>query len=147
MNQNVLPGQPPPQIPVAPPLPRPPPQQPQRPPQLPPNPPRVPLHPLYVRAPPRFKSGSDFELYLQRFSAYARAANCPDEEKADLLISLLDDKALSSLYRLLEEGDYEMDDVIAQLRRAEGYNQSSERYVAELLLFHGRINLNASGTS
>ena len=35
------------------------------------------LNPLYVRAPLQFKSGSDLELYLQRFRAFARSANCP----------------------------------------------------------------------
>ena len=70
------------------------------------------LNPLYVRAPPQFKSGSDLELYLQRFRAYARSANCPQGDIADLLISLLDDKALSSLTRILAEGGYNLNDVI-----------------------------------
>lgn len=89
-------------------------------------------NPLYVRAPPQYKSGSNLELYLQRFRAYARAVNCPDNEQADLLVSLLDDKALSGVSRLINEGGFDLDDLIAQLRRAEGYNQNSEKYVTEL---------------
>ena len=89
-------------------------------------------HPLYVRAPPQYKSGSNLDLYLQRFRAYARALNCPENEQADLLMSLLDDKALSGVSRMIHEGGFDLDELIAQLRRAEGYNQNSEKYVTEL---------------
>lgn len=102
--------------------------------QQPPPPYVPPQHPLFVRAPPQFKSGSDLDLYLQRFGAYARAANCPPGEQGDLLLSLLDDKALDGVSRTIGigRGDVELDDVIAQLRRAEGYHANSEKYVTEL---------------
>ena len=89
-------------------------------------------YPLYVRAPPQYKSGSNLDLYLQRFRAYARALNCPENEQADLLMSLLDDKALSGVSRMIHEGGFDLDELIAQLRRAEGYNQNSEKYVTKL---------------
>ena len=72
------------------------------------------MHPLSIRAPPRFKSNStDLDMYLQRFQAYARAVNCPPAEQADLLISLLDDKAFSGVSRLVAEGDFDLPELIA----------------------------------
>ena len=95
-------------------------------------PPAAHQNPLFVRAPPQFKSGTDLDLYIQRFRAYARAANCPPAEQGDLLLSLLDDKALTGVSRAIGQGNLDLDELIAQLRRAEGYNANSERYVTEL---------------
>ena len=90
----------------------------------------APLHPLFARAPPQYKSGTDLDLYLQRFRAFARALNCPLREQGNLLLSLLDDKALYGVSRTIGQGNVDLEELIAQLRRAEGLN--SERYVTEL---------------
>ena len=94
------------------------------------NAPRI--NPMYIRPPPQFKSGMDFDVYLQRFFAYTRAINCPAPEQADLLISLLEDKALEGISRTVHGVRGDLDDLIAQLRRAEGLGRNSERYVTEL---------------
>ena len=91
------------------------------------NPPR--LNPMFVRPPPQFKSGMDLELYLQRFRAYARSINCPANEQADLLIGLLEDKALEGISRTVQDAAGDLDDIIAQLRRSEEWNKNTERYV------------------
>ena len=90
-------------------------------------------HPLFIRPPPLFKSGTDLEVYLRRFQAYARAINCPMAERRDLLMSLLDDNSLSGVYRAAE-ADPEMtfDELLVQLRRAEGYTRNREKYITEL---------------
>ena len=92
----------------------------------------APLHPLFARTPPQYKSGTDLDLYLQRFRAFARAANCPIAEQGNLLFSLLDDKALYGVSRTIGQGNVDLEELIAQLRRAEGLNMNSERYVTEL---------------
>ena len=75
------------------------------------------MHPLCIRAPPQFKSNStDVDMYLQRFQTYARAVNSElptSQLQADLLISLLDDKAFSGVSRLVAEGDFDLPELIA----------------------------------
>ena len=90
----------------------------------------APVHPLFARTPPQYKSGTDLDIYLQRFRAFARATNCPIAEQGNLLLSLLDDKALYGVCRIFGQGNVVLEELVVQLRRAEGLN--SERYVAEL---------------
>ena len=94
------------------------------------NAPRI--QPMFIRPPPQFKSGTDLDVYLQRFAAYTRAINCPAPEHADLLISLLEDKALDGISRSVHDVHGDLANLIAQLRRAEGTGRNSERYVTEL---------------
>ena len=99
----------------------------------PPHPPRAPaVNPLFVRATPLFKTGTDLDVYLQRFRAYSRAAAVPEREQCDLLISLLDDRTLNGLSTLVNQGEYNMADLVTALRRAEGYNNNRERFITEL---------------
>ena len=71
-------------------------------------------------------------MYLQRFRAYSRAAAVPEREQCDLLISLLDDRTLNGLSTLVNQGEYNMADLVTALRRAEGYNNNRERFITEL---------------
>ena len=90
-------------------------------------------HPIYVRAPQPFKSGTDLDVYLRRFVAYANAANCPLRARRNLLLSLLDDKALTGVSRAIENGNANtLDELINELRRIEGYSLNRERFVTEL---------------
>ena len=92
-----------------------------------------PVHPRFIRAPPTFQSGTDLDIYLRRFLSYARAVNCPPDERSALLLSMLDDKALSGVTRVVANNpNIPFDELVAQLRRAEGYAQNSEKYVTEL---------------
>ena len=91
------------------------------------------VQPQFVRAPPIFKRNKDdLELYLKRFSCYCAALNCPEGDKANLLISLLDDRSLGAIERnLTAETTYEQ--LMELLRVVEGYdNNNSEMYVVEM---------------
>ena len=91
------------------------------------------LQPQFVRAPPVFKRGKDdLDLYLKRFNAYCGALNCPEGEKANLLISLLDDRSLGAIERNLTP-ETTFDQLVERLRIVEGYdNNNSEMYIIEL---------------
>ena len=54
-------------------------------------------------------------------------------ERRDLLLSLLDDKALTGVSRAVENGNANtLRALINELRRAEGYSRNRERFVSEL---------------
>ncbi len=46
----------------------------------------------HLRGPKPYVVGRDFSLWMHRFEAYARAARIPQEQLADALLSLLDDR-------------------------------------------------------
>ena len=91
------------------------------------------LNPQIIRPPPIFTSGGDLDLYLKRFDSYARAIGCPEGEKSHMLLALLDDKALTGIARAIANNPQLLyPELIAQLRRAEGYTQNREKHVTEL---------------
>ena len=100
-------------------------------------PPRIPTQIVstqFVRAPPAFKTGTDVNIYLKRFDAYAEAINCPEGEKANLLVSLLDDKTLLGidLQQRPEEDSNDLETLKNKIRTAEGWTQNSEKWIGEL---------------
>ena len=96
------------------------------------QPPRE-FNPQFIRALPVYKSGGDLDLYLRRFEAYARAVHCPENERSNLLISLLDDKALTGISRAMANNPrLPYPELTNHLRRAEGYTQNREKYITDL---------------
>ena len=70
------------------------------------------MNSLYKRAPPQYKSDSDLELFMRRFFANTRAANVGDDEQADLLIILLDHKAVNTVSYMKAEDDFDLKDLV-----------------------------------
>ena len=56
---------------------------------------------------------------MRRFFAYNRAANVRDNEQAHLLTSLLEDKAVDSVSYMITENNFDLEDLVAQLKHAE----------------------------
>ena len=91
-----------------------------------------PLDPLTARTPPLFKSGADLDIFLLRFRAHARLVKCPAGQQCDLFISLLDNKTLSGVMRTREPANMDLEDLIAQVRRAESHYINSESFINQL---------------
>ena len=103
-------------------------------PEIPPRNPTQIVPTQFVRAPPTFKTGTDVNIYLKRFDSYAAAINCPEGEKANLLVSLLDDKTLLGidLQQRPEEDPKDLETLKTKIRTAEGWTQNSEKWIGEL---------------
>ena len=88
---------------------------------------------VLIRPPPLFKSdNTDISLYMQRFQSYCNALNVEQDDRSNLLIALLDDKALAGVKRNLRE-DIPLNELVNLLKRAQGVTaNSSERYITEL---------------
>ena len=91
---------------------------------------QVPLH--YLRAPPTFCRGQDFNVWFHRFQAYCNAVNVPARDQPNLMISLLSDKVLSSVERYINP-ELTLEQLCVYIRRAEGWDQeNAESFASEL---------------
>lgn len=62
-----------------------------------------------IRSPRPYSQGEDFQLWLRRFEAYARAVKTPEEQFCNALLALLDDAAFRA-YDLLALTDEQSQD-------------------------------------
>ena len=91
---------------------------------------QVPLH--YLRAPPTFHRGQDFNLWFRRFQAYCNAVNVPARDQPNFLISLLSDRVLGSVERYINPA-LTLEQLCAYIRRSEGWDQeNAESFASEL---------------